>query len=118
MEKFELEVKNELLNLKDSLINIEEELKIFRQEYGTGAKRSQILLHTVNEKNRVHFRTNITPEYDTFYYVDNDDNDTNINNRKISAFNPHDNKLSEIEVYYEKGKAPIRVKDFSSRYIK
>lgn len=117
MEKFESEVKNELLNLKDSSIDIEDELKIFRQEYGTGAKRSQILLHTVNEKNRVHFRSNITPEYDTFYYLDTNDIETNINNRKISAFNPHDNKLSEIEVYYEKGKEPIKVKDFKDRYL-
>lgn len=117
MEKFELEVKNELLNLKDPSIDIEEELKTFRQEYGTGAKRSQILLHTVNEKNRIHFRSNISSEYDTFYYVNNDDNETNINNRKISAFNPLDNKLSEIEVYYEKGKAPIKVKDFNDRYF-
>ena len=93
-------------------------MKIFRQVYGTGAKRSQILLHTVNEKNRIHFRSTITSEYDSFYYVDNDDNDTNINNRKISAFNPNNIKLNEIEVYYEKGKAPIKVKDFNSRYIK
>lgn len=116
MEKFELEVKDELINLKDTSIDIDEELKIFRQEYGTGAKRSQILLHTVNEKNRVHFRSNITPEYDTFYYLDTNDIETNINNRKISAFNPHDNKQSEIEVYYEKGKEPIKVKDFKDRY--
>lgn len=116
MEKFELEVKDELINLKDTSIDIKEELKIFRQEYGTGAKRSQILLHTVNEKNRVHFRSNITSEYDTFYYLDTNDIETNINNRKISAFNPHDNKQSEIEVYYEKGKEPIKVKDFKDRY--
>ena len=116
LEKFELEVKDELINLKDTSIDIKEELKIFRQEYGTGAKRSQILLHTVNEKNRVHFRSNITSEYDTFYYLDTNDIETNINNRKISAFNPHDNKQSEIEVYYEKGKKPIKVKDFKDRY--
>jgi hypothetical protein len=116
MEKFESEIKNELQKLNDSDIDIEKELKIFRQKYGTGAKRSQILLHTVNEKNRVHFRSNITPEYDTFYYLDTNDIETNINNRKISAFNPRDNKLSEIEVYYEKGKAPIKVKDFKNRY--
>lgn len=117
MEKFELEVKDELINLKDTSIDVKEELKIFRQEYGTGAKRSQILLHTVNEKNRVHFRSNITPEYDTFYYLDTNDIETNINDRKISAFNPHDKKLSEIEVYYEKGKEPIKVKDFKDRYL-
>ncbi len=116
MEKFELEVKNELLNIKDSSIDIEEELKTFRQEYGTGAKRSQILLHTVNEKNRIHFRSNISPEYDTFYYLDTNNIDTNINDRKISAFNPHDKKLSEIEVYHEKGKKPIKVRDFKDRY--
>ncbi len=116
MEEFESRIEKELKNLNDSEIDIEEELKIFRQEYGTGAKRSQILLHTVNEKNRVHFRSNITPEYDTFYYLDTNDIETNINNRKISAFNPHDNKQSEIEVYYEKGKEPIKVKDFKDRY--
>lgn len=117
MEKFESEVKKELLNLKDSSIDIEDELKTFRQVYGTGAKRSQILLHTVNEKNRVHFRSNISSEYDTFYYVDNHDIDTNINNRIISAFNPQDNKQKEIEVYYEKGKKPIKVRDFKDRYL-
>lgn len=116
MEEFESRIEKELKNLNDSEIDIKEELKIFRQDYGTGAKRSQILLHTVNEKNRVHFRSNITSEYDTFYYLDTNDIETNINNRKISAFNPHDNKQSEIEVYYEKGKEPIKVKDFKDRY--
>lgn len=116
MEEFESRIEKELKNLNDSEIDIKEELKIFRQEYGTGAKRSQILLHTVNEKNRVHFRSNITSEYDTFYYLDTNDIETNINNRKISAFNPHDNKLSEIDVYFEKGKEPIKVKDFKDRY--
>jgi hypothetical protein len=115
-EKFEFKVKEELKKLKDSSIDIEDELKTFRQEYGTGAKRSQILLHTVNEKNRIHFRSNISPEYDTFYYLDTNDIDININDRKISAFNPHDKKLSEIEVYYEKGKKPIKVRDFKDRY--
>ena len=117
MEVFETKIKKKLEDLNDSEIDIENELNIFRQEYGTGAKRSQILLHTVNEKNRIHFRSIVPSEYDSFYYVDNDDNDININDRKISAFNPHNNKLNEIEVYYEKGKAPIRVKDFKNRYI-
>lgn len=117
MIEFESRIEKELKNLNDSEIDIEEELKIFRQVYGTGAKRSQILLHTVNEKNRVHFRSNITPEYDTFYYLDTNDIETNINNRIISAFNPQDNKQKEIEVYYEKGKQPIKVKDFKDRYL-
>jgi hypothetical protein len=116
MEKFESEIKNQLLKLNESEIDIEDELNIFRQEYGTGAKRSQILLHTVNEKNRIHFRSIVPSEYDSFYYVDNDDNDININDRKISAFNPHDRKQNEIEVYYEKGKSPIKVIDFKNRY--
>ena len=116
MEEFESRIEKKLKDLNDSEIDIEDELKIFRQEYGTGAKRSQILLHTVNEKNRIHFRSNISPEYDTFYYLDTNDIDININDRKISAFNPHDKKLSEIEVYYEKGKKPIKVRDFKDRY--
>jgi hypothetical protein len=116
MEKFEDEIKNELLKLNDSEIDIDNELKIFRQDSGTGAKRSQILLHTVNEKNRLHFRSSITTEYDSFYYVDYNENDINVNNRKLSAFNPHDYKLNEIEVYYEKGKDSIKVKDFKNRY--
>jgi hypothetical protein len=118
MEEFESKIEKELKELNDSKIDIENQLKIFRQDYGTGAKRSQILLHTVNEKNRIHFRSIVPSEYDSFYYVNNDDNDININNRKISAFNPYDNKQSEVDVYYEKGKAPIRVKDFNSRYMK
>ncbi len=116
MEEFESKIEKELKELNDSEIDIENQLKIFRQEYGTGAKRSQVLLHTVNEKNRIHFRSIVSSEYDSFYYVNNDDNDININDRKISAFNPHDKKQNEIEVYYEKGKAPIRVKDFKNRY--
>jgi hypothetical protein len=119
MKEFESKIEKELIELNDSEIDIENQLKIFRQKYGTGAKRSQVLLHTVNEKNRIHFRSIVPSEYDSFYYVDNDDNDDiNINDRKISAFNPHDSKQNEIEVYYEKGKAPIKVKDFNSRYIK
>lgn len=117
MEEFESKIKKELENLNDSEIDIDSELSIFRQEYGTGAKRSQILLHTVNEKNRLHFRSSIPSEYDSFYYVDYNDNDINVNNRKISAFNPHDYKVNEIEVYYEKGKEPMKVKDFKNRYL-
>lgn len=116
MEEFESRIKKELENLNDSEIDIENELQIFRQEYGTGAKRSQILLHTVNEKNRIHFRSIVPSEYDSFYYLDNDDIGININDRKISAFNPYNNNLKEIEVYFEKGKAPIKVKDFNNRY--
>lgn len=116
MEEFESKIKKELENLNDSEIDIDSELSIFRQVYGTGAKRSQILLHTVNEKNRLHFRSSIPSEYDSFYYVDYNDNDINVNNRKLSAFNPHDYKVNEIEVYYEKGKEPMKVKDFKNRY--
>lgn len=116
MKKFEDEIKEELEKLKeiDNLIDVEEQLKIFRQDYNTGAKRSQLLLHTVNEPNRVYFRSKVTPKFDLFCYTDNN---SRLFDRKIKAFDSYDINNNDIEVYYEKGKAPIRVKDFKNRYI-
>ena len=115
MKKFEDEIKDELKKLKeiDNLIDVEEQLKIFRQKYNTGAKRSQLLLHTVNEPNRVYFRNKVTAKFDLFYYTDNN---SRLFDRKIKAFNPDDLNNNQIDVYYEKGEKPIKVIDFKNRY--
>lgn len=115
MQKFEDKIKDELKKLKekDNSIDIEEQLKIFSQEYNTGAKRSQLLLHTVNEPNRVYFRNKVTAKFDLFYYTDNN---SRLFDRKIKAFNPNDLNNSLIDVYYEKGEKPIKVIDFKNRY--
>lgn len=115
MEKFEDEIRLELINLKetDNSIDVEDQLKIFRQEYQTGAKRSQLLLHTVNEPNRVYFRDKVTAKFDLFCYTDNN---SRLFDRKIKAFNPHDFINNEIDVHYEKGEKPIKVMDFKIRY--
>lgn len=117
MQKFEEEIRSELILLKktDETIDVESELKIFRQEYETGAKRSQLLLHTVNEQNRVYFRNLVTSKFDLFCYTDNN---PRLLHRKVKAFNPYDIYNEEVDVYFEKGTEPIKVKDFNSRYLK
>lgn len=116
MQKFEDKITEELNKLKekDNLIDIDEELKIFRQEYHTGAKRSQLLLHTVNEPNRVYFRNKVTAKFDLFCYTDYN---TKLFDRKIKAFDSYDIKNNDIDVYYEKGEKPIKVMDFKNRYF-
>jgi hypothetical protein len=115
MKKFEDKITEELNKLKekDNLIDIDEELKIFRQDYDTGAKRSQLLLHTVNEPNRVYFRNKVTAKFDLFYYTDYN---SRLFDRKIKAFNHDDLDNNQIDVYYEKGEKPIKVIDFKNRY--
>jgi hypothetical protein len=72
---------------------------------GTGAKRAQLLLTIVNEKNRVHYRPNIRnnyQQYNLFYYVDE-----NINSklRKIKAFDLSDSTINDnIKIYFDKNK--------------
>ena len=76
-------------------------------------KRSQLLLHTVNEPNRVYFRNKVTAKFDLFYYTDNN---SRLFDRKIKEFNPDDLNNNQIDVYYEKGEKPIKVIDFKNRY--
>jgi hypothetical protein len=115
MKKFEDEIKEELEKLKeiDNLIDVEEQLKIFGQDHNTGAKRSQLLLHTVNEPNRVYFRSKVTQKFDLFCYTDNN---SRLLDRKIKAFDSYDINNNDIDVYYEKGEKPIKVIDFKNRY--
>ena len=65
-------------------------------------------------KLKVYFRSKVTPKFDLFCYTDNN---SRLFDRKIKAFDSYDINNNDIEVYYEKGKAPIRVKDFKNRYI-
>lgn len=122
--KNDIESKLEKQKKVNPNINIDEQLMIFEQEYGTGAKRSQILLHTINEKNRIYFRNKIPSKLDLFVYDPQtyqtlmDIEKTPLNNRFIKAFNPFDIYNEDVDVFYEKGKSPIKVKDFNNRYIK
>lgn len=115
MDKFEDKIELELIEQKkiNNSIDIVEELKIFRQDHNTGAKRSQLLLHTINEPNRVYFRSKVTPKFDLFFYTDNN---SKLFDRKIKAFDSNDINNNNIDVYYEKGEKPIKVIDFKNRY--
>jgi hypothetical protein len=115
MDKFEEKIGLELIEQKkiNNSIDIVEELKIFRQDHNTGAKRSQLLLHTINEPNRVYFRSKVTPKFDLFCYTDNN---SKLFDRKIKAFDSYDINNNNIDVYYEKGEKPIKVIDFKNRY--
>jgi hypothetical protein len=72
-----------------------------------------LLLHTINEPNRVYFRSKVTPKFDLFCYTDNN---SKLFDRKIKAFNHDDLDNNQIDVYYEKGEKPIKVIDFKNRY--
>ena len=97
MKKFEDEIELELIEQKkiNNSIDIVEELKIFRQDHNTGAKRSQLLLHTINEPNRVYFRSKVTPKFDLFCYTDNN---SKLFDRKIKAFDSNDINNNNIDV--------------------
>jgi hypothetical protein len=72
---------------------------------GTGAVRAQLLLTTVNEKNRIHFRPNIKEnfkKYNLFYYADDESLDLKIKNREMKPFDLENPTLNDnIKVYYQ-----------------
>lgn len=123
---FRMKIEDKLkdLQVENPNINIEEEIKIFEQKYHTGAKRSQILLHTVNEKNRIYFRNIIPSKFDLFVYDPYlypkiiDVEMTPLNDRYIKSFNPLDDNNQEVDIYIEKGKEPMKLKDLKMRYFK
>ena len=106
-ELFEDQVINELLKLNPTstydLIKQSILIKKFDSN-GTGAKKAQILLHTVNEKNRIHYRPSIEKhsENNLFYYCEDNFNDIPIKNRKIRGFNKNDKRVANIKIVFGK----------------
>ena len=103
-EIFELKYREELNSKYPNITTeeISELIKKFRSN-GTGAKRAHLLLTTVNEKHRVHYRPNIKNNYtlyNLFYYI-NEEQHTK--KRLVKALDLNDLRISDnIKVYYEK----------------
>ena len=106
---------------------IKESLKTIDSN-GTGAKKAQILLNTVNEKNRIHYRPklDIDSRFNLFIYDENDPENTKFINRKIKAFDINDKSILDKTLYYsvkadlgeKREPIPIRIKDSELMNIK
>ena len=86
---------------------IDKAIEIFKSSNGTGAKKAQILLNTVNEKNRIHYRPNleIDSKFNLFIYDEEDPEVVKFYKRKIKAFDKNDPSNYNKKIYYlEKGK--------------
>jgi hypothetical protein len=98
--KYITELKLKYPNITSEEIN--SVIKKFRSN-GSGAKRAHLLLTTVNEKHRVHYRPNIKNNYslyNLFYYINED---SSSRRKLVKAFKLGDTRISDnIKVYYEK----------------
>lgn len=106
-EMFEEQVINELIKLNPS--SSKEQIKKSRliekfDSHGTGAKKAQILLHTINEKNRIHYRPNIEKhsDYNLFYYCEENFSSMPIKNRKIKGYDRNDKRVAHINIVFGK----------------
>lgn len=101
-ERYIKELKSKYKEIDDE--EIHRIVNKFRSN-GTGAKRAQLLLTIINEKNRVHYRPNIRNNYqlyNLFYYVDEN---MNSKLRKIKAFDLSDSTINDnIKIYFDKNK--------------
>lgn len=102
-EIFEKKVKNKLIEENEDITaqELESYLKVFDSK-GTGAKKAQILLTTVNEKNRLHYRNTIPydSEFNLFVYTDEKPEEVRFLKRKIKAFSLEDATISDIKIMY------------------
>ena len=102
-EIFESKIKEIIIKENPHFGNdqIEESLKTFESN-GTGAKKAQILLNTVNEKNRIHYRgkLDIDSQFNLFIYDEDEPENIKFINRKIKAFNIQDKTVLEKTIYY------------------
>jgi len=100
---FENKVKNKLIEENEEITaqELESYLKVFDSK-GTGAKKAQILLTTVNEKNRIHYRNTIDPEseFNLFVYTDEKPEEVKFLKRKIKAFSLDDTTINNIKIMY------------------
>jgi len=86
------------------------------QSNGTGAKKAQILLNTINEKNRIHYRPSleIDNQFNLFVYDEANPEKITFPNRKIKAFDINDNTVLDKKIFYSlKNKEPkdVIIKD-------
>jgi hypothetical protein len=111
-EIFENKVKNKLIEENEDITahELESYLKVFDSK-GTGAKKAQILLTTVNEKNRIHYRNTINPdsEFNLFVYTDEKPEEIKFLKRKIKAFSLEDSTISDKIIMYS-----LKKKELSS----
>jgi hypothetical protein len=71
---------------------------------GSGAKKAQILLNTINEPNRIHYRPYIDQisKFNLFVYVEDENLRVPFRNKKIKAFNINDKNILDKTLYYSK----------------
>ena len=109
-ERYKFELKTNYPKIKD-----EEMKRIINkfQSNGSGAKRAHILLTTVNEKHRAHYRPNIKNNYslyNLFYYVDENNR---LNKKFVKAFDINNPEISDdIKVYFETSKKDSEERPF------
>ena len=82
---------------------IDERMVAFESK-GTGAKKAQILLCTVNEPSRIHYRPEITAEsrFNLFVYRDYSGFKIPVRERKLKAFDPSDKSIQDVEIFYSR----------------
>ena len=96
-------------------------MKVFDSK-GTGAKKAQILLTTVNEKNRLHYRNTIPydSEFNLFVYTDEKPEEVKFLKRKIKAFSLEDATISDIKIIYslkKKELSTISIEELKNRLL-
>lgn len=99
--------QNEVLRLKKienpniSSNEIESIIDSFNSN-GSGAKKAQILLNTINEPNRIHYRPFIeqVSKFNLFVYVDDENLRVPFRNKKIKAFDLNEKNILEKTLYY------------------
>lgn len=118
---FENKVKNRLIEENEDITaqELESYLKVFDSK-GTGAKKAQILLTTVNEKNRIHYRNTIPSdsEFNLFVYTDEKPEEIKFLKRKIKAFSLEDTTISDIKILYslkKKELSAISIQDLKNK---
>jgi len=113
MQLFEKRIRDILKeeNPNASENQIDQWIKIFDSK-GTGAKKAQILLNTVNEKNRIHYRPKleINSQFNLFVYDELEPEKIKFPNRKIKAFDVNDYSNYNQFIYYSsEDKVPQKI---------
>ena len=102
IEVFENEIIHELRNQNPKLTEQEfdESLISFRN----GAKKLQIILHTINNKLRINFRNNLNVDskYNNFIIV-NPDNSCYYSEKLITSFDKNVSKFHDYLFYFSEG---------------
>jgi len=103
--RFEKKVR-EKLKMQLPFLNeseIDERMKAFESK-GTGAKKAQILLCTINEPSRIHYRPEIPANspFNLFVYKEYSGYKIPVRERKIKAFDPKDKSIQDVYIIHSK----------------